>query len=157
MQPGGAPTEGIITVDSLQAFAMADAARKRGDRSRVFDWIKAAELIRDTRPDVASAGLRGDWEYTGGDIYRDGKPVPDDDTYTYLASIWAIPELDLDGDVTECWIWKDESPGWSAGTYWPDEALALLPASPPVDPADARIPGAIQAARADLLATGGAS
>jgi hypothetical protein len=120
-------------MDSLSAFALGQA--NRGNPARVFDWKKAAELIRDTNPIVASAGLSGDWEYTGGKIFEDGQPVPSGDTYTYLASTWATPELDLDGETIDCWIWEYDSPGWDAkkkqggwdsGTYWPPEALAIL-------------------------------
>ena len=37
----------------------------------VFDWHKAAEIIRDKKPSEAEAGLSQDWEWTGGVIYRD--------------------------------------------------------------------------------------
>jgi hypothetical protein len=57
---------------------------------------------------------------------RDGKPVPEDDTYVYLASTWATPELDIDGDVIECYRMQSETPGWDSGTYWPESARALL-------------------------------
>lgn len=110
-------------MDSLSAFARGEA--NRGKPLRVFDWITAADLIRLCRPAVASAGLAGDWEWTGGDIWRDGKPVPADDTYTYLASTWAIPELKLDGEVRDCWIWQEDT-GWDSSTYWPDVALSVL-------------------------------
>ncbi|KPG55760.1 hypothetical protein AN916_08325 [Mycobacteroides immunogenum] len=110
-------------MDSLSAFARGEASR--GNRIRVFDWVRAAEIIRDAKPEYASAGLAMDWEYTGGLIYDDGAPVPIDDTYTYLASTWATPELKIDGDVLDCWTWADES-GWDAGTYWPEEALEVL-------------------------------
>jgi hypothetical protein len=97
----------------------------RNNPSRVFDWNRAAELIRDHKPACASAGLAGDWEYTGGAIWRDGAPVSADDTYTFLASTWATPELDLDGDVQDCWRWQDGS-DWNSGTYWPESALAIV-------------------------------
>lgn len=92
----------------------------------VFDWFKAAEIIKERQPSLARAGLRDDWEWTGGDIYRDGSPVPEDETYTYLASIWAVPELCLDGEIFPCWIWEADSPGWYHGTYWPEGALKIL-------------------------------
>lgn len=110
-------------METLAAFAMGEATR--GNPLRIFDWKRAAELIRKRKPEVASAGLAGDWEWTGGKIYRDGAPVPRAETYTYLASTWAVPELDLDGDVQGCWVWMDGT-GWDAETYWPDEALAVL-------------------------------
>jgi hypothetical protein len=120
--------EGMM--DSFQAFINGEAARASGAKTMVFDWIKAAEIIRDRRPSSASAGLRGDWEWTGGSIFADGKPIPRGETYTYLASIWARPELDIDGDVIECWRWQhDTQDDWDASTYWPDEALQVLNAN----------------------------
>lgn len=115
-------------MDTATAFALGSA--HRNGPSRVFDWIKAAKMIRDRylvgNLKIASAGLRNDWEYTGGAIFENGSPVPEDDTYTYLASTWAIPELFLDGDIFECWVWKKDSPDWGSDTYWPPEALAIL-------------------------------
>jgi hypothetical protein len=111
-------------MDTMRAFAMGEA--NRGREMRVFDWDRAAKLIRDSRPEVASAGLADDWEYTGGAIYRDGAPVPVHDTYVFLASTWAAPELDLDDEVTECWRYESETPGWDQNTYWPESALAIL-------------------------------
>lgn len=113
-------------MDSLFAFAMGQI--HKNDRSKVFDWIKAARLIRLRLPKVASAGLAGDWEYTSGEIYRDGAPIPADETYTYLSSNWALPELDIDGEVIDCWVWRDETT-WDAHTYWPPEALEELRSS----------------------------
>lgn len=115
-------------MDTASAFVYG--SMYRNSPSRVFDWVKAAQLIRDRlligNLKAASAGLRDDWEYTGGEIFRDGSPVPKDTTYTYLASTWAIPELSLDGDVMECWVWQKDSPGWDSDTYWPPEALTIL-------------------------------
>jgi hypothetical protein len=115
-------------MDTLSAVAMNKASR--GSRVRVFDWDKAAGIIANGRVTEAAAGLQDDWEWTGGAILRECQPVPADDTYTYLASNWAIPELRLestpDGDITlPCWLWADET-GWDAHTYWPDSALAIL-------------------------------
>lgn len=109
---------------SDEAFARGLA--HQDDPSMVFDWTRAAELIRDRKPQQASAGLADDWEWTGGPIYRDGHPVPRQDTYTFLSSTWATPELNMDGDVVECWRLADDTPGWDSSTYWPDEALVVL-------------------------------
>jgi hypothetical protein len=109
-------------MDSLSAFARGQAAI--GNRQRVFDWNKAARLIREAQPDTAGAGLQSDWEWTGGTIFKNGKP--DLETYTYLSSNWAAPELELDGESQECWCYQDESPGWNSGTKWPESALAIL-------------------------------
>lgn len=106
-------------MDTLRAFSMGMA--HRDSRPRVFDWAKAARLIRERGAQTAYAGLAGDFEYTGGFIWKDGARVSRDDTYTYLSSTWAIPVLVLDdGEEIECWVWRDESPDWDAETYWPE-------------------------------------
>jgi hypothetical protein len=96
------------------------------NRHMVFDWIKAAKIIKEQKPRVASAGLNGDWSHTGGDIYNDGKPVFD--SYTYLQSIWAKPTLVLnDDEELECWLYTDEDEyGWDEKTKWPKEAIDIL-------------------------------
>lgn len=114
-------------MDTLSAFTRAVASE--GNRMKVFDWRKAAELIAERPNCEAEAGLGMDWENTGGCIWHNGKPMPRDGTYTYLASSWATPELDIDGWVTACWIYEDESPGWNASTYWPQEALDIIAAA----------------------------
>lgn len=114
-------------MDSFMAFAKGQA--NRGKQQMVFDWEKAARLIVERNPTVASAGLAGDWDYTGGPIRKDGKPVPAENTYTYLASTWATPELDLDGDVIDCFRMQSEVPAWNSGTYWPEAALTIVDAA----------------------------
>lgn len=109
-------------MNTWAAFAMGEA--NRGKELMVFDWDKAARLIRERKPKCASAGLRSDWEYTGGTIYEDGKPVMDD--YTYLASTWAVPELNMDGAIVECYRMKHEVPYWNSDTKWPQSALDIL-------------------------------
>lgn len=111
-------------MDTASAFAKGFASR--GRELMVFDWAKAAELIRERKPLVASAGLAGDWEWTGGSIYRNGAPVPREETYTYLASTWATPQLDIDGEIIACFRMASEVDGWGESTYWPDEAVAAL-------------------------------
>ena len=109
-------------MNTLVAFAMGEASR--GRELMVFDWDKAAQIIRERKPQYAAAGLRGDWEYTGGTIYSNGKPVMDD--YTYLASTWAVPELSVDGDCIECYRMESDTPGWDSHTKWPASALEIL-------------------------------
>ena len=109
-------------MDTFAAYGRSLAAK--GEPFMVFDWDKAARLIAERRPREASAGLSGDWEYTGGAIYRDG--TIDRESYTYLSSNWAHPELDMDGDVVECWRFERDTPGWDAHTKWPDSAVAIV-------------------------------
>lgn len=109
-------------MDNWTAFAMGMA--NRGKEMMVFDWDKAAELIKERKPECASAGLRDDWEYTGGTIYENGEPVMD--SYTYLSSTWAVPELNMDGDIIECFRMEHEVPEWNSDTKWPQSALDIM-------------------------------
>lgn len=111
-------------MDTMSAFLMGEA--NRGKEQMVFDWDKAAQLIKDKKASEASAGLSGDWEYTGGPILSDGIPVPDEDTYVYLASTWATPQLEIDGERLDCYKMKSETDGWDSSTYWPESARQIL-------------------------------
>jgi len=108
----------------MSAFTMGRA--NRGKELMVFDWEKAARIIKERGAKEASAGLRGDWNWTGGDIMKNGKPVPREDTYTYLASTWAVPELEIDGELIPCYKMQSKTPKWDSSTYWPDEAIKIL-------------------------------
>lgn len=115
-------------MDTMSAFAMGQA--NRGKERMVFDWDKAARLIAERGAKSASAGLHGDWDWTGGPILSDGVPVPHDETYVYLASTWATPELEIDGETIDCYRMESETPGWDSDTYWPESARALLSVTP---------------------------
>ena len=108
----------------MEMLAKGDAARAAGNPYKIFDWNKAAELIREHKPQEASAGLIEDWGYTGGVIFEDGEAVTD--RYTYLQSIWATPYLVMDGVKYECYVGEDDPHGWDSDTKWPDTALAIL-------------------------------
>lgn len=109
-------------MDTMSAFSRATAAQ--GREQMVFDWVKAAKLIKERKPTLAQAGLQGDWEWTGGTIFVGGKPVLD--SYTYLSSNHAAPEIDLDGDRFPCYCMQSEQPTFDSGTKWPAEALAII-------------------------------
>lgn len=111
-------------MDSILAFSKGK--ENQGNELKVFDWDKAAKIIAEKKPTLATAGLQSDWEWTGGSIYENGKPVSKDETYTYLASNWATPELDLDGHVMDCFKMEGDTDGWDAHTYWPESALKVL-------------------------------
>ncbi len=116
-------------MDTMAAFAMGEA--NRGKEQKVFDWDKAAEIIRDKKPVMAIAGLKEDMEWTSGKIYQDGEPVITD--YTYLASTWATPviiametESTEDFEVIPCYRMAHEVPHWGAETKWPTSAMDIL-------------------------------
>lgn len=112
---------------------------------RVFDWQKAAEMIKERKPKEAVAFLKEQRRMTGGVIWRKGKPVYNENTY--LLSDWDIPMIDMDGQIEECWRvhdittvpdemghrWYPEEQHvaytknyWNAFTKWPDSALDIL-------------------------------
>lgn len=109
-------------MDTMSAFAMGEA--NRGKELKVFDWNKAAEIIKEKGCKNAAAGLSGDWEWTGGSILQGGK-IPED-SYTYLASTWATPELEIDGEIIDCYKMQSETDGWDSDTFWPDSAKKIL-------------------------------
>ena len=109
-------------MNTLSAFAIGEM--NRNPTRMVFDWDKAAKLIKERNATEASAGLSGDWEYTGGTIFADGKP--DMESYTYLASTWAEPELEIDGERMKCFRMEDDTPKWDEKTKWPESALFIL-------------------------------
>ncbi len=114
-------------MDSFSAMLRGMANRDKP--TMVFDWHKAARLIRERKPKDVGAGLRSDWEYTGGSIYENGKPTPKDETYVYLASTWAVPEIALDGELEPCYVMQADVPNgekWDSSTYWPQSALDIL-------------------------------
>lgn len=90
---------------------------------KVFDWLKAAKIIKERKPKQVLAGLENDFEWTGGVIFENGKPIYD--SYTYLYSRWAIPQMEIDGELIDCWL-SEHVTDWSASTKWPKEALAIL-------------------------------
>lgn len=114
-------------MNTLDAFAKGEA--NRGKERMVFDWNKAAKIIKEAFADdneiACGAGLRGDWVGTGGAIFMSGKPVDKDNTYTFLASTWATPELKVDGVSVDCYIMESETE-WDEETYWPESALEIL-------------------------------
>lgn len=109
-------------MDSLKAFALGEANRHKP--LMIFDWIKAAKLIKENKPIKVEAGLSGDWEWTGGIIYEDGKIVKN--SYTYLASTWATPLIEIDGDTIPCYVMETKDVKWNSDTKWPKEALDIL-------------------------------
>lgn len=109
-------------MNTEMAFAMGEANRYR--ELMVFDWDEAARRIKASGCSEAYAGLRGDWECTGDTIFINSKPYFKG--YTFLASTWAVPELDIDGKIEPCYKMQSETPGWNSETKWPKSALKIL-------------------------------
>jgi hypothetical protein len=109
----------------------AEKAYQEGKTQMVFDWDKAAELIKthlDKKDLNCEAGLQGDWSYTGGCIFENNKPTSEG--YTYLSSNWAVPTLiiSFDGEEQfelECYT-TDETTRFDSDSKWDDISLKLL-------------------------------
>lgn len=108
-------------MDTLQAIAINNSTPDGNEK--VFDWDKAAKIIKERKPETASAGLTEDWFWTGGIIYENGKPIINE--YTFLASRWATPVLILDDEEIDCYQPKGYH-GWNENTKWPESALKIL-------------------------------
>lgn len=118
----------IMDLDTDTIFELATVKRKANSKMKVFDWHKAVRIIKKHNIKNASAGLAEDWSYTSDVILKNGKPITiDDDTYTYLSSVWATPVLLIEGtdEGIECWCWDDHCE-WGAETNWPESALKLF-------------------------------
>jgi hypothetical protein len=109
------------TISFYGADMFVKAITNRGKIMRVFDWDKAALLMKEKNAVNAEAGLAGDWPYTSGKILVDGKPTKG---YAYLASTWAVPTLIVDDEEVACWIYETET-DWDSGTSWPQSALDI--------------------------------
>ena len=110
-------------MDTLEAIMMWEA--HMGCELMIFDWDKAARLIKESGCKSASAGLADDWINTGGSIYSKGEP--NYSSYTFLASTWAVPELRIGHQPpVECYKMQSETPGWDEYTKWPESALKIL-------------------------------
>lgn len=99
---------------------------------KTFDWDKAAEIIRANLSEhpylIAEAGLQGDWDYTGGEIFKNGEII--NDNYTYLKSNWAIPTLILswDGDEQleiDCYT-SDVETRFDSDSEWDEQSIKIL-------------------------------
>lgn len=121
-----------LTFSEGFAGIQSKIARKKGAPQMKFDWDKAAAIIKErfsNHPDlIAEAGLQGDWDYTGGTIFEDGKPTNDE--YTYLSSNWAKPTLILSCDgkeqeEIECFT-TDEESRFNEYSEWDECALKIL-------------------------------
>ena len=104
---------------------------------KIFDWIQAANYIREHHLTNAWAGLAEDWGYTAGIILEDGKIV--DNSYVFLYSDWATPALKYFKIVDNVSAWitvpcfiddvdlhHNPPHDWNEYTIWPEEALKIM-------------------------------
>lgn len=110
-------------MDTLSSFAKGEANRNKD--LKVFDWDKAAKIIKEGNHKNASAGLAEDMYWTAGNIFVDGE-MPDSIFKPYLASTWATPVLIIDDDEFDCYKMQSETDGWNSDTFWPDSAREIM-------------------------------
>ena len=97
-------------------------SKQRTKEPRVFDWAKAAELIKIHNITDAKAGLKEDWTYTSGDILINGKRPNKNDVYLFLGSEWATPILMDMGTHKEYECWRYEETG-KFEDWWPEDGV----------------------------------
>lgn len=94
---------------------------------RVFDWEKAARLIKQANGKNAYA-ISLSFTEGSTEILRDGVPVPRQRPIEPLDTRHMV-EIGLQIDDRErmvCCRAQVETPGWDGNTYWPMSALAIL-------------------------------
>ena len=92
----------------------------------VFDWEKAAEVLRERQPVAASVSFIGKHERTEPVlIYRDGEPTPDPRTFCPYDA-FDKPTLLIDGDEIECFRLENTITTWAIDEYWPESARRIL-------------------------------
>ena len=114
-------------MNPLKVFANGIATRNQ--ESKVFDWQKAANLIKEAlkaNPKLyVEAGLEEDWSCTADVIMQNGEVVHG---MPYLASTWATPIVVIGEVEHECYKMAHEVPDWNYDTVWPEVALDILKA-----------------------------
>ncbi len=95
----------------------------RDNEQMVFDWDKAAKIIKTKNLSFAQAGLQDDLGYTAGIIWDNG--IIYDDS-CYLASTWAMPVLVTDTEEIPCYKMQHEVPNWNEYTLWPKSAKRII-------------------------------
>lgn len=106
-------------------FARGQVNRNNGQK--VFDWDKAAQIIKEKDIQDAEAGLAEDWTHTNYTIIEGGKPT-ERDPYScgaYLSSTWATPILMVGDEPIECYVMESQTE-WDHNTHWPESALKIL-------------------------------
>src|SRR4028119_263156 len=111
-------------MDTMTDYYIGQASK--GNTGKVFDWNKAANLIKEHNIQNAEAGLAEDFANTCGDILLDGEPVSDD--YAFLASTWATPILrDRDNATSyDCYVYEtpEDNPfGFTEDSKWAGDSL----------------------------------
>ena len=111
-------------MDTIKAIQLAELSS--GIENKVFDWVKAANIIKENPNKNWNAGLSCDLEWTGGRIWDADKKNIDNNSYTFLSSNWAIPVIyDDSGLEIECYVKATETE-YGEETRYPKEFMDIL-------------------------------
>lgn len=104
-------------IDFADGFLGMEAiATKPIGKIKSLDWEKAKKLVEEHPNSVIQAGLLEDWSNTSGLIAADGKYCAD--SYVFVASKWATPIVDIDGEEIECWEYAKKTNDCSKRPKW---------------------------------------
>ena len=114
-----------MQVNGDACSVLVNEAIDNGGVAKVFNWIKAANIIKENPEKTWYAGLLEDWYWTSDIIWKNGHTTDCDELYPY--SIWATPILMStdNSEFIECWVPADEV-DWDDDTKWPEEALNII-------------------------------
>ena len=109
----------MTEIDYLELTTMCIENEQEGSQIRIFDWLKAAEIITENNVMNAEAFIKGDESRTAGRIINDGKLVADHDAI--LESYCSVPTL-RDIDTMEEW----ECYKYRPATNWTAESILKI-------------------------------
>ena len=97
---------------------------------KVFDWDKAARIIKANGYKDVRAGLSEDWFWTGGGILEDGNIVDEELFRCWVHSPWDTPVIRVyseDGEKchTEYPCFRETSDDYIP-EHWPESARKIL-------------------------------
>lgn len=101
-------------------------------RVRVFDWDRAAALIKATGARTALAGIDKDWVSSSDSIFEDGRARADSACQAWTENPAMSPCLVLDGKRISCYkeMWAGDISLADRKAIWPGRSAEALPAPP---------------------------
>lgn len=99
-------------------------------RVRVFDWDRAAALIKATGAQTALAGIDKDWLSSSDSIFDDGRARVDSACQAWTENPNMSPCLELDGKRMPCFkeMWVSDITVADRRAIWPGRSAEILPA-----------------------------
>jgi hypothetical protein len=94
----------------------------------IFDWNKAARILRERKPSMATAYIGGMREHTEVSIWVNHGPLLGCNAFLLSHDICGYqPRLDCGADyATDCAIKINDTDDWGPDTWWPESAIDIL-------------------------------